>query len=125
MTRIGITTGCFDLFHPGHAAMLRECMKHCDYLIVGVNTDESIRRLKGPDRPRQHLGERMDNVINFADMAFAFDGDHEKLLQFGPHVAIRGWDQDAAMLLFDRIPVHIQLPRHGDWSTTSEINHDQ
>lgn len=119
MPRIGITTGCFDCFHSGHAAFLRAAYGYCGYLIVGVNTDESIKRLKGPTRPRQCIGERMDNVINFADMAFEFDGDHEKLLEFKPHVVIRGWDQDAVMLLFDRIPVHIQLPRYGDISTTS------
>lgn len=51
--RIGFTNGCFDLLHPGHLALLGEARSHCDRLIVGLNSDRSVRRLKGHGRPIQ------------------------------------------------------------------------
>src|ERR1700730_16777005 len=49
--KIGFTNGCFDLLHPGHISMLRQARAACDKLVVGINSDESVRRLKGKDRP--------------------------------------------------------------------------
>jgi len=49
--RVVMTNGCFDLLHPGHVASLQEARKHGDLLVVGLNSDRSIRKLKGPDRP--------------------------------------------------------------------------
>ena len=49
--RIVMTNGCFDLLHPGHVACLQEARRHGDYLLVGLNSDRSVRELKGPDRP--------------------------------------------------------------------------
>jgi D-beta-D-heptose 7-phosphate kinase/D-beta-D-heptose 1-phosphate adenosyltransferase len=51
--KIGFTNGCFDLLHPGHVRLLSEARRQCDRLIVGLNTDASVRRLKGPERPVQ------------------------------------------------------------------------
>ncbi|NQY81554.1 MAG: bifunctional heptose 7-phosphate kinase/heptose 1-phosphate adenyltransferase, partial [Alphaproteobacteria bacterium] len=49
--KIGFINGCFDLLHPGHVALLQFCTQHCDRLIVAVNSDASVRRLKGCSRP--------------------------------------------------------------------------
>ncbi|MGB8600953.1 MAG: adenylyltransferase/cytidyltransferase family protein, partial [Rhizomicrobium sp.] len=46
--RVGFTNGCFDLIHPGHVSLLAQARGACDRLIVGLNTDESVQRLKGP-----------------------------------------------------------------------------
>ena len=51
--RIGFTNGCFDLLHPGHISLLRQARQAADRLIVGLNSDASVRRLKGADRPVQ------------------------------------------------------------------------
>ncbi|MEO7470259.1 MAG: D-glycero-beta-D-manno-heptose-7-phosphate kinase, partial [Sphingobium limneticum] len=51
--RVGFTNGCFDLIHPGHVSQLAQARSTCDHLIVGLNTDQSIHRLKGPSRPVQ------------------------------------------------------------------------
>ena len=51
---IAFTNGCFDLLHPGHVSLLDQAKRGSDRLIVGLNADESIRRLKGPDRPIQN-----------------------------------------------------------------------
>jgi D-beta-D-heptose 7-phosphate kinase / D-beta-D-heptose 1-phosphate adenosyltransferase len=50
---IGFTNGCFDLLHPGHIALLRAARQKCDRLVVGLNSDGSVRNLKGPTRPVQ------------------------------------------------------------------------
>ncbi|MCA8921515.1 MAG: bifunctional heptose 7-phosphate kinase/heptose 1-phosphate adenyltransferase [Planctomycetes bacterium] len=74
--RIVFTNGCFDLLHAGHVHFLQGCREKGDFLVVGLNTDESIRGLKGPDRPVLNLDQRstvlagmeaVDLVIPFAD----------------------------------------------------------
>jgi glycerol-3-phosphate cytidylyltransferase len=55
---IGFTCSAFDLLHPGHIAMLRECKDHCDYLIVGLHTDPSIDRPNEKSKPTQTVYER-------------------------------------------------------------------
>lgn len=56
--RIGFTNGCFDLLHPGHVAVLQQARNACDRLIVAINTDRSVRALKGPGRPVQNERSR-------------------------------------------------------------------
>src|SRR5262249_4094381 len=51
--RVGFTNGCFDLLHPGHVRLLTEARGACDRLVVGLNSDASVKRLKGEDRPVQ------------------------------------------------------------------------
>ena len=55
---IGFTNGCFDLLHPGHISLLRQAKAHCDRLVVGINSDASVRRLKGETRPVQNDASR-------------------------------------------------------------------
>ena len=59
---VGWFNGCFDLFHNGHRFAIRECQRQCDWLLLGVNTDASIVRLKGPERPIDSLDVRMGNI---------------------------------------------------------------
>ncbi len=56
--RIGFTNGCFDLLHPGHLFLLSDAAHRCDRLIVGLNSDASVRKLKGPFRPIQNAQTR-------------------------------------------------------------------
>ena len=58
--KVGFTNGCFDLLHPGHVATLRQAKAACDFLVVGVNSDASVKRLKGPERPVQDEVARAD-----------------------------------------------------------------
>jgi D-beta-D-heptose 7-phosphate kinase / D-beta-D-heptose 1-phosphate adenosyltransferase len=119
---VGLANGVWDLFHPGHARFLWEAKKRCDYLIVAVNDDASVRRLKGPTRPFDNLHYRMDKVTAYADMVLPFDGNMELLLlQVPVHFVIRGWDQRTDDTC--RVP-YIQLPRFEDVSTT-ELAHER
>ena len=74
--RVGFTNGCFDILHAGHVSLLRAARRRCDRLVVALNTDASVARLKGPTRPITPLADRaavisalaaVDAVVAFAD----------------------------------------------------------
>lgn len=93
--RTGLAVGCFDMFHEGHKYLLKEARMSCDYLVVGVNTDTSIRYLKGPGRPRDRLKVRMQFVtMGGADAVIPHDGHTFDLIRaIRPDVLIKGYDQ--------------------------------
>jgi len=75
--RIGFTNGCFDLIHPGHVRLLARARAACDRLVVGLNSDASVRRLKGAGRPVQSETARatvMASMVS-ADLVVVFDED--------------------------------------------------
>ena len=94
--KIGLCTGCFDLLHEGHLYFLEQAEAACDYLIVAVNSDRSVARLKGINRPVQTLNDRMLNIMARAPGCGAlvpFDGSTERLIMaIRPDVVISGYD---------------------------------
>jgi D-beta-D-heptose 7-phosphate kinase/D-beta-D-heptose 1-phosphate adenosyltransferase len=94
--KIGFTNGCFDLIHPGHVALLSRARATCDRLVVGLNTDSSIQRLKGPDRPIQSEGARATVMasIGAVDLVIPFAEDTPiRLIEaLCPEVLIKGAD---------------------------------
>ena len=94
--RVGFTNGCFDLLHPGHVSLLAQAKASCDKLIVGLNSDTSVARLKGPGRPVQTEAARaavlasMENV----DLVVIFDDDTPRALieAIKPDVLVKGAD---------------------------------
>ena len=94
--RICFTNGCFDIVHQGHVLYLEEARRHGDCLIVGVNTDSSVREIKGEHKPIISLQGRMtvlaaleaiDYVVPFAEP------DPFELISFlRPHVLVKGGD---------------------------------
>jgi D-beta-D-heptose 7-phosphate kinase/D-beta-D-heptose 1-phosphate adenosyltransferase len=114
--KVGLANGVFDLFHPGHRRFLYEAHKLCEYLIVAVNDDASVRHLKGKGRPIYDVRLRMDFVAAWADLTIQFDGNVADLISgYRPNVVIRGWDQNIEDA--GGVPV-VRLPRYGDFSTT-------
>lgn len=90
---VGLTNGCFDLFHDGHFHHLARCKEACDYLIVALNSDASVKRNKGPARPRQDWGTRMTAVMEtgLVDAVIPFEGRWEHLaLEIRPAVVFQG-----------------------------------
>ncbi len=75
--KIGFANGCFDLLHPGHIFLLQSAAKQCDRLIVGLNSDSSVRKLKGDGRPAQPAERRAAAMIQlpFVDGVAIFDED--------------------------------------------------
>jgi len=93
---IGFTNGCFDLLHPGHISLLKQAAEQCDKLVVGLNSDASVQRLKGPERPIQHEMARATVLSSLAcvDMVVIFDEDTpmDLLSTLLPDVLVKGAD---------------------------------
>lgn len=94
--RIGFTNGCFDLLHPGHVRLLTEARGACDRLIVGLNSDGSVRRLKGKDRPVQEQAARAEVLaaLEAVDVVVIFEEDTplDLIRQVRPRVLVKGAD---------------------------------
>lgn len=94
--RIVFTNGCFDLVHPGHIHVLKESSKMGDRLIVGLNTDNSVKRLKGTERPIQDENSRalVLSSLNMVDAVVLFNEDTpENLIKaIKPDVLVKGGD---------------------------------
>ncbi|MGE0492600.1 MAG: D-glycero-beta-D-manno-heptose 1-phosphate adenylyltransferase [Vulcanimicrobiota bacterium] len=94
--RIAFTNGCFDLIHVGHLHTLQTARQQADFLVVGVNSDESVRRLKGARRPLVAARDRAELLAGFAcvDLVVVFEEDTpvEILDEVRPDVHIKGGD---------------------------------
>jgi D-beta-D-heptose 7-phosphate kinase/D-beta-D-heptose 1-phosphate adenosyltransferase len=100
---IVFTNGCFDLIHAGHLRVLTECKKHGDILVLGLNSDSSVRWLKGPKRPILKQNERAELLAGFevVDYVTIFSqGTPEKLIQMiQPDVLVKGGDWKADQIV--------------------------
>ncbi|MCO5131004.1 MAG: D-glycero-beta-D-manno-heptose-7-phosphate kinase [Xanthobacteraceae bacterium] len=94
--RIGFTNGCFDILHPGHVKVITEARATCDRLIVGLNSDASVRRLKGPDRPVQNERARAEVLaaLEAVDLVAIFEEDTplNLIARIRPMVLVKGGD---------------------------------
>lgn len=94
--RIGFANGCFDLIHPGHVRLLTEARAACDRLIVALNTDASVKRLKGPTRPVQNESSRATVMASLVpiDLVTLFDEDTplDLIRLLRPDVLVKGAD---------------------------------
>lgn len=94
--KIVFTNGCFDLLHVGHVRYLQEARAQGDLLVVGVNSDASTRRLKGPTRPVQNENDRAEilaalGCIDFS-VIFTEDTPQNLIEQVRPDVLVKGGD---------------------------------
>jgi rfaE bifunctional protein nucleotidyltransferase chain/domain len=94
--RVVFTNGVFDILHPGHVRYLAEARRQGDALIVAINSDRSVRAIKGPTRPVNPEGERAEVVAALAcvDAAVVFDQDtpHDIISLIQPDVLVKGAD---------------------------------
>ena len=94
--KVGFTNGCFDLVHPGHVRLLQKARAACDRLIVGLNSDASVKRLKGPERPVQQEMARATVMaaIGAVDLVVLFEEDTpEQLIEaLTPDLLFKGAD---------------------------------
>ncbi len=101
--RIGFTNGCFDLLHPGHVHLLEQARGWCDRLVVGLNTDASVKRLKGASRPIQGEAARAAVLASLAsvDCVTLFDEDTpvELIKAVRPDVLVKGSDYTVATVV--------------------------
>ena len=101
--RVAFTNGCFDVLHPGHVALLNQARRCADRLIVGLNSDKSVRRLKGPTRPVQDAGARamVLNSLKAVDAVVIFEEDTPLALisALEPDVLVKGADYTVATVV--------------------------
>jgi D-beta-D-heptose 7-phosphate kinase/D-beta-D-heptose 1-phosphate adenosyltransferase len=94
--RIVFTNGCFDILHRGHVTLLNRAKGLGDLLVVGVNSDASVRRLKGAKRPINTLEDRLKVLaaLSYVDVVVAFDGDspRELIAEVRPDIYVKGGD---------------------------------
>lgn len=94
--RIGFTNGCFDLLHPGHISLLTQARGACDRLVVGLNSDASVKRLKGETRPVQSEASRAAvlGALSAVDMVVIFSEDTPiRLIEsLRPDILVKGAD---------------------------------
>ena len=128
--RIVFTNGCFDLIHPGHVALLRGARALGDRLVVAVNADASVRRLKGPERPLNALADRMEvlGALDCVDHVVPFEEDSPTRLieALRPDVFVKGGDYTRESLpeapLVERLGGTVRiLPYVPDRSTSDLI----
>jgi D-glycero-beta-D-manno-heptose 1-phosphate adenylyltransferase len=94
--KVVFTNGCFDLLHVGHVRYLAEAKKLGDFLVVGVNSDDSVKKLKGPSRPIQNQSDRAEilKALESVDETVIFTEDTpENLIKsIRPDILVKGGD---------------------------------
>lgn len=93
---IVFTNGCFDVLHPGHIHCLKRAKSFGDYLVVGLNSDDSVRRLKGDTRPYHEQDQRAIQLMALscvdAVVLFSEDTPKEVILGIKPNILVKGGD---------------------------------
>jgi rfaE bifunctional protein nucleotidyltransferase chain/domain len=128
--RVVFTNGCFDLLHPGHTRYLYAARQMGDYLVVAVNTDRSVKIIKGANRPIQSQDERAELLaaLGFVDAVVLFDEDNPLTIirQLLPNVLVKGgdWTEDkiiGAHVVKEAGGVVKSLPFEQGYATTAII----
>jgi D-beta-D-heptose 7-phosphate kinase/D-beta-D-heptose 1-phosphate adenosyltransferase len=128
--RVGFTNGCFDLLHPGHVALLADARGTCDRLVVAINSDASVSRLKGPTRPVNPEAARAAVLaaVQDVDAVVSFEEDTPLRLIEGlkPDVLIKGADYTRDQVVgADVVEAHggrvVLIPLREGYSTTGTI----
>jgi D-beta-D-heptose 7-phosphate kinase/D-beta-D-heptose 1-phosphate adenosyltransferase len=123
--RIVFTNGCFDILHTGHFELLAEAKSLGGKLIVGINSDESVRRFKGPKRPINNVNKRKKQLelLPWVDEVIVFDEDtpYRLIKEVVPHVIVKGGDYTVEQVVgHDLADVHL-VPTVEGYSTTKII----
>lgn len=131
--KIGFTNGCFDLLHPGHVSLLSQARAQCDRLVVGLNSDASVARLKGPGRPVQSEQARAAVLASLAsvDLVVLFEEDTPRRLitELRPEVLVKGADYrldqvvgaDIVQSYGGRVVLAELLPGHSTTATIARL----
>jgi D-glycero-beta-D-manno-heptose 1-phosphate adenylyltransferase len=97
------SNGCFDILHAGHCDYLEKAREKGDHLIVGLNTDQSVSRLKGPSRPvtDENSRSRVLAALEFVDMVVFFDQDTplQLIQELSPDILVKGKDYEISNIV--------------------------
>ena len=118
--KIIFTNGCFDLLHKGHLDLLRSARKFGDHLIVGLNSDKSIKRIKGENRPYQNQNIRAESLVQTAltsaIIIFEQDTPIDLIKKIKPHILVKGSDYETSNIVGADFVI-----RHGGKVKTIEL----
>jgi D-beta-D-heptose 7-phosphate kinase / D-beta-D-heptose 1-phosphate adenosyltransferase len=129
--KVVFTNGCFDLLHVGHVRLLQQARQKGDVLIVGINSDRSVRKLKGKSRPINRENDRAEVLagLSFVDYVTIFDQDTpEKVLQkLQVHIHVKGGDYSLEQLPEAKVVKNyggdiILIPYETGYSTSNVIS---
>ncbi len=126
---VGFTSGAFDLLHAGHVDYLEAAKSQCDKLIVGINTDASIKKYKGQDRPIIHEKHRLKTVaaLESVDFVFLFDErrNAKNIELLKPHIYFKAGDYSTLQLtskkIVEQIGGQVRLIQIKEQVSTTEI----
>ncbi len=123
--KIVFTNGCFDILHAGHVKYLKEARSFGDLLIVGLNSDDSVKRLKGESRPINKAEDRatvlsaleaVDYVVEFSE-----DTPYELIKEIKPDILVKGGDYEGKEVVGSDIAKETRLVQFVDGKSTTEI----
>jgi D-beta-D-heptose 7-phosphate kinase/D-beta-D-heptose 1-phosphate adenosyltransferase len=121
------TNGCFDILHRGHVLLLKHCREKypAARVVVGINSDESVRRLKGESRPINCQEDRklLLESIKYVDEVFVFDEDtpYNLIVKINPNVIVKGGDYSASEVVGNDI-CHVEIFNYVEgYSTTKTL----
>jgi D-glycero-beta-D-manno-heptose 1-phosphate adenylyltransferase len=128
--RVVFTNGCYDILHPGHIRLLERCRELGDVLILALNTDSSVQRLKGPSRPFLNERERSAIAMSLAavDAVTLFDEDtpRELIAMVLPDVLVKGADWSHFIAGREEVEAAggqvLALPLEPGYSTTNIVD---
>lgn len=125
--KVVFTNGCFDIIHRGHIFLLKKAKSLGDVLIVGINTDRSVRLLKGKERPIQHETDRAEIVdsIKYVDYVVLFDEEtpYKLISELKPDIVVKGGDYKLKDIVgWGIVPKIIRVKLVKGRSTSSIIN---
>jgi len=131
--RIVLASGCFDLLHVGHTDLIADCSENGDMVVIGINSDESVKRLKGPERPIISDRHRAQMLCNLAAVNWVFTfGDtdvSEHMRALRPDVYVLGeesiYDGKPELIAASELGIDVVISRGKNeqpYSTTSIIH---
>ena len=122
--KIVFISGCFDIFHYGHLYILREASYLGNYLIVGINSDKSIQKIKGKDRPIFSLLYRRQIIssLSFVNDVIPFDEETSLNLikKIKPDVLVKGGDYEGKEVVGSDIAKEVKLVQFVDGKSTTK-----
>ena len=123
--KIIFTNGCFDILHAGHVKYLEEAKSYGDVLILGLNADSSVRKLKGPTRPINNQDDRAYILASLESVDYVVIFEEEtpyeliKLIQ--PNILVKGGDYEGKEIVGQDIAQELRLVQFVDGKSTSKI----
>tara|TARA_B100001123_G_scaffold437566_2_gene570067 strand:- start:12787 stop:13179 length:393 start_codon:yes stop_codon:yes gene_type:complete len=119
------TNGCFDILHRGHIELLRFCSTLGDRIILGLNSDDSIRRIKGSHRPINNQDDRAEllRALRYVDEVIIFDEDtpYSLIKQLKPDIIVKGGDYKHSEVIGNDIAKVVIFNYINEYSTTKII----